>query len=1230
MNSNFSVVRSNILVVDDTPANLRLLTELLSQQGYDVRPALNGILALAAAQMMPPDLILLDIMLPDMDGYEICERLKADERTRHIPVIFISALDNPKDKVRAFQVGGTDYIPKPFQKEEVLARVENQLRLLQANAALQESEERFRAIFTNAGIGICILGENRRIVEANPAFERFSGYDSEHLQQLNFVDLTYPEDREIDRDRFSALCEGSGQSYQIEKRYIRSDREIVWGRLTACAVNKGGRVQFVFGLIEDITERQAALRERKRAEAALKDSEAEMRAIFAAMTDAVIVRDRAGRCLKVAPTRTARESERPDTLPEKTLREVWPPETADRLHEAIEQTLATRETTNIEYRLSLGDNEELWLDGRLSPLSEDSVVWVARDISDRIRAERELQQLNDELEHRVEERTKQLQQANATLQAEINERIHAQTKLARSEERFRLAVDRTPGIFAIYDRYLRYQFANTRTLEVWDKSLDTMLGKTDRELFPPSSTDIYLPLLEAAAATGRPQTRECTFATAKDTERTFVMSYVPLLDKGGEIYQILGIAYDISDRKRSLEALQAAKEQLQAVLDAVPGFVSWVEAMEDDSLWYLGANRQLAQAFELSPDAFVTQPLEFVRQGKNFVRFVEEFFASSETTIAQTLTLEWGQQAREYLVVAQKYQQERAAVFVSIDITARVETQKQLQQAYRRSQLFSELTLKIRQSLDLTEILQTAVLEVQQLLDADRVFIWQQTTGLNGIVKQEAVLLELQGLRGLELALPVPDRLSIDDFQPGKFWTIDDLSTLPESVSLPETLHFRAQLVVPIFMQEQTWGALIVHQCHAPHYWQSDEIELLSSLADQIGIALSQAKLLDNLEEMVTERTTELQATNEQLQTEIAERTKAEDALRESEKQLRRTIEHSAYGIVVCDRAGAIRFFNGAAQKIFGRSPEQLLEFHLGMPLSDRQKCELSILRQDGSVCIAEMRAGAIVWEGDPSAYLISLVDITERKAVEQMKDEFISVASHELRTPLTSIRGSLGLLATGRLGRFEERGQQMLEIAIKNTDRLTRLLNDILDLERIESGKVKIVKQNCDGILLMIQAAEAMQGMAEGIEIGLCLKCERRPFWLKDAGQEEDPYLESPPTVTIWADPDQIVQTLTNLISNAIKFSNPRSMVSVGIFLQAEQVLFEVKDRGRGIPQDKLESIFGRFQQVDASDSREKGGTGLGLPICREIVQRHQGRIWVDSTPGEGSSFYFTLPLPQ
>ena len=182
-----------------------------------------------------------------------------------------------------------------------------------------------------------------------------------------------------------------------------------------------------------------------------------------------------------------------------------------------------------------------------------------------------------------------------------------------------------------------------------------------------------------------------------------------------------------------------------------------------------------------------------------------------------------------------------------------------------------------------------------------------------------------------------------------------------------------------------------------------------------------------------------------------------------------------------------------------------------------------------------------------------------------------------------------------------------MLEIAFDNTNRLVRLINDILDIERINSGKVTMEKLHCNAAQLMMQAVDEMQAMAEKAEIKLALK---------------------PVEVQLWVDPDRIVQTLTNLLSNAIKFSPANSTVSLSGKLQDSQILFQIKDRGRGIPEDKLETIFDRFQQVDASNSRNQGGTGLGLAICRSIVQQHGGNIWVESTLGDGSTFYFTLPI--
>jgi len=249
--------------------------------------------------------------------------------------------------------------------------------------------------------------------------------------------------------------------------------------------------------------------------------------------------------------------------------------------------------------------------------------------------------------------------------------------------------------------------------------------------------------------------------------------------------------------------------------------------------------------------------------------------------------------------------------------------------------------------------------------------------------------------------------------------------------------------------------------------------------------------------------------------------------------------------------------------------------------------------------------------------------DISDRKAIERMKDELIAVVSHELRTPLTSIHGSLKLLAAGQLGQLSPEGQQMLRIADENTDRLVRLVNDILDLQRLESDRVKPDKRRCNAAELVVRAVESLQGMARQHNITL---------------------VSNAASIPVRADADNIVQALANLLSNAIKFSPAGSTVEITVspcqavdevgsdraqqFCQRRLgVLFQVKDRGRGIPADKLEKIFERFGQVDASDSRQKGGTGLGLAICQTIVRQHGGEIWVESTLGEGSTFCFTLP---
>ena len=239
---------------------------------------------------------------------------------------------------------------------------------------------------------------------------------------------------------------------------------------------------------------------------------------------------------------------------------------------------------------------------------------------------------------------------------------------------------------------------------------------------------------------------------------------------------------------------------------------------------------------------------------------------------------------------------------------------------------------------------------------------------------------------------------------------------------------------------------------------------------------------------------------------------------------------------------------------------------------------------------------------------------LVQRSELDQIKDEFISTVSHELRTPLTSIRGALGLLSAGLMGAMDGKAQNLLRIAVTNTDRLIRLINDILDLERMESGRAPLHIRRCSLRDLAQQCIETMSALADAAHVALEL------------------VLIAPPEAIFFdGDPDRILQVLTNLLSNAIKFSPPNSIVDVRIEANADAVLLRVADRGRGIPVDKLDSIFDRFQQVEASDARQKGGTGLGLAICRTIVQQHNGTIWAESNVqhqrGPGASLLVSLP---
>jgi signal transduction histidine kinase/CheY-like chemotaxis protein len=240
---------------------------------------------------------------------------------------------------------------------------------------------------------------------------------------------------------------------------------------------------------------------------------------------------------------------------------------------------------------------------------------------------------------------------------------------------------------------------------------------------------------------------------------------------------------------------------------------------------------------------------------------------------------------------------------------------------------------------------------------------------------------------------------------------------------------------------------------------------------------------------------------------------------------------------------------------------------------------------------------------------------LQQRKQLDNLKDEFISTVSHELRTPLTSIHGALGLLSSGKAGHVDEKAANLLRIASSNTDRLVRLINDILDLERMESGRAPLQIRRLTLREVVSQAVETMGSMAE--KAGVALEIEPEP---------------SEVSITFDGDPDRIQQVLTNLLSNAIKFSPRAGTVRLKTATDGDNLVLQVEDGGRGVPLEKLESIFDRFGQVEAADARQKGGTGLGLAICKSIVGQHGGTIWAErnDASGRGPGMTVILRLPR
>ena len=410
-------------------------------------------------------------------------------------------------------------------------------------------------------------------------------------------------------------------------------------------------------------------------------------------------------------------------------------------------------------------------------------------------------------------------------------------------------------------------------------------------------------------------------------------------------------------------------------------------------------------------------------------------------------------------------------------------------------------------------------------------------------------------------------------------------------------------------------------------------LDEISTLVDSVQQSQEVSTRLLNvvtkeLEKRVNIQTQEISQKYESI---IEERSKREEMtwkkynrVLSEKKQTETVIRSIAEGLVVLDAQGKVILMNPAAEKLLGVSrkeiagkpilenvkEEQLISLVKSAPGKEEQEIEL-VSQHDETKKILRASSAVIENENGQTIGMVSvLTDITKQKELDRMKSNFVSSVSHELRTPLVAMEKSLSLILSRTAGDISETQEQFLTIAERNLKRLTRLINDLLDLSKLEAGRLELKRRPCFIDKIIDESIEALENWAKTKSIAI----EKR-------------YQERLPEFNV--DSDRIIQVLINLIGNAIKFTpnNGRITIEAGLSKGSSEILVSVEDTGIGIPKEHLAKVFDKFYQVGERFSPDITGTGIGLSIAKEIVELHGGKIWVESEKGQGAKFIFTLP---
>jgi PAS domain S-box-containing protein len=1200
------------------------------------------------------------------------------------PILAIAAA---ADQIRR---GNTSIKLPIFKGNDEIARLSKTLKQLigtlsQQEKTLKEREEQLRLGLQAAQIGTWNFNLQTGILSWSELHERLFGmapgsFDGTYQ---TFINCIHPEDREL-LEQTVNICRTEQTAYIHEFRVIWSDGSIHW---------IAGNGQFFYdetGVAARMAGAVMEISDRKIAEINLAQQEQKYRTLVQNFPNgAVLLFDHDLRYTLVDGKGLAEVGLSKELMEGKIMYEFLPPESAEILEPIYREALSGGAST---FEMPYADHT--YLIDTLPIKNEQGEILcgmvMSQDITERKRAELSLLQLKDQLEIKVQERTAELTDANQQLQQEIIVRRFAEQQLHESQICLKLinsisteisfgtspveAIKRTIKKLSKHFKHLRiaYSTINRRGILTVIHTIEpTGMPLLKGLIIDLTTAPEYLNTLRQQQPIIVPNlaldSKSLPLATAWAEGATQAILEMPLHHPNGlvgllsfhspqpyqwnayEIATLIEVADYLSitireaqaqqERARAETATRESEERYRQLVEHSP---ETILVCSDQKIVYINAaGSQLFGA--TSPETLLNTPL-LERVHLDYQTLVQERIESLMQD-GKILPLAERQMIRcdgqiidvETTLAPIIHQGKPAAQFVIRDISQRKQAEQELQESemlirsLHQVATHPRLSIKERFQQVLAMGCQHFNLEVGFLASVENEkvkMIAVQTPDNSLIVGDVFDLKETYCLNTLKQEEP----LCIQDAKNSK-WCYHPSY---------DKFGMETYIGTRVMVNNQIYGTLCFSsRFPAVRPFRSVDIGLLKVMSQWVGSELERSKAAANLEQLRHQNELILNSAGEgicginsqgnitfvnpaaakMLGYQVQELINQPICHRFSFKaeKIPFSLEESFLYPVL--KNGIVQHFK--EQKFWRKDGSNFPVECLVTPMRERQTTNLEQHQKTRAILDAFLPASSFL--PTPISAIVGVVitfkDITERKAIERMKDEFISVVSHELRTPLTAIRGSLGLMASGLLTTQPQKAKRMLDIAAANTDRLTRLINDILDIERIESGKIQMEKAACDVDEAIANTTELLKIMTQNAEITLVVL---------------------PVNQKVWADRDRLIQILTNLISNAIKFSPPKTTITITAeplidtshteYLDTKQakLLFKIKDQGRGIPSDKLESIFGRFQQINASDSRDKGGTGLGLAICRSIIQQHHGRIWAESQLAQGSTFCFTLPLLQ